>query len=161
MLIDSMKSEELSSLGNILSSLATGTYLDKLSATNFSKLFCCLRTAVWSSCWWQNSSFLVYFLGVYVPFFLPGKKNAVSRKRPSYGQIMALYNPYSDLDKNMLRGYAIWQMLSFPLLKKPHKCIMKLKLAIGLKYSLLILLELFFGLRQKTLLRRCWASQKW
>lgn len=79
----------------------------------------------------------------------------LSLERPSYGQIMALYNPYSDLDKNTLWGYAIWQMLSFPLMKKPHKCIMKMKLPMGLKYSLIILLEPLCGLRGKTLLCLC------
>lgn len=71
---------------------------------------------------------------------------------PSYVQIMSLYNTYSDLDKNMLMEYTVWQMLSFSVIKKSHKCVMKLKLAIGLKYFLQILLELFCGLRQKTLL---------
>lgn len=83
-------------------------------------------------------------------FFFSQVKMKLSRRVHSYGQIMVLYNSYSDLDKNMLMEYAIWQMLSFSVIKKSRKCLMKLKLAVGLKYFLQILLELFCGLRQKT-----------
>ena len=152
MLIDSMKSEELSSLGNSLCSLATGTYMDEpFQLPTFPSY-----SAV--SEWQYDSAVggkinLFQFLFLEYTYFFPQVKRMLSLERPSYGQIMALYGPYSDLDKNMLRGYVIWQIPSFPLMKQPHKCITKL--AIGLKYSLLILLELFSGLRHKTLLCLC------
>lgn len=147
MLTDSMKSEELSSLGNSLCSPATGTWTNCFCYQLFQAILLSqnssmtqLLVAKWIFSWSFSWSICTFF---------PQVIRMLSLEKPSYGQIMALYSPYSYLDKNMLRGYAIWQMLSFPLMKKPHKCILKMKLAMGQTYSLLILLELFHGLRQK------------
>jgi len=80
MLIDSMKSEELSSLGNSLCSLATGAYLDKLFLLPTFPIYSAVSEQQYDSAVGTKINLFLFISLEYTYLFSPGRKHAVSRK---------------------------------------------------------------------------------
>lgn len=90
MLIDSMKSEEVSSLGSSLCSLATGTYLDKLFLLPTFPSYSAVSEYQYDSAVGDKINLFSFLFMEHMHLLSPGKKDAVSGKtqlRADYGSV--------------------------------------------------------------------------